>query len=490
VHTMEKSWKRPLPAEPPLVPRHAPQRLQHKSSMDHVAIVTLPNAGTSASAHAETDVHAGADEGATTDPSDAAQASSSNNGKKPMKRMTLNDAQKYEVCRYMKDEEEQSGRLTNKALVAYILERFGIKVDESTVSRLRQQSGDRLSRSLSNPGRRRNRDVAFPELERRLEEYIQAMKRKVAINDPMIVNKGKELRAELGIAEEQMKFSDGWLNKFKVRHGLKSQAVDKAPRSNGTTKRRTRSGRLSGDRSDQSGSMIALPGQGAMDLTIDSLHDDHSLDMDLGAGMDVDHSESSQSLQMARVLREQLSSHSADISANSEPVIPMDLLSNVYGNALAPIVTASPEHSRQQTSQAIAPKPTHRASHKAGHRSGGSRAPQMDSVITNSLAGLGLSTAVPAASSSQLVPGTSSTNSGDGLASSRSAARDFLSKRLADPIAAAFEPEPTVDFEEARRCVDILRIFMQQRNFSREQLGYLNDIYMDMKHKQQHQPQL
>lgn len=504
------------------------------ATMDHTeaALVSLPGAETTntntEATNANTDVEA-KDEGQTPDSSGAAEANSSSNSKKPMKRMTLNDAQKYEVCLYMKEEEDQSNRLTNKTLVGYILERFGIKVDESTVSRLRQQSESRLSRSPSNPGRRRNRDVAFPELERSLEEYVLAMKRKVAITDPMIISKGKELRVQLNIPEDQMKFSDGWLNKFKVRHGLKSQTISKTPRAtNGVSKRRTRHNRLPLDRPDQEGTMVtALPGQGApMDLVIESSlpsslhtagsnlsHDDHHLDvdMDLGAGIDVDHSEGSQSLHMDQVLRQQLSSHPADfsnrgtaeplVSSNppvDHPVVSMDLLSNVYGNALGPTTTAPPEHSRQQTPQLMTPKGT-RASHKAAARSTGSRESPLESVFTDSLAGLALATptavVAAAAAASQMVSGAGATSvdgDGTGIPNSRpvTAARASLNMRLADPIAAAFQPDPPVGFTEASECLDTLRLFMQQQHFSNEQLAHLKAIYLtlDIKRKQQEPP--
>lgn len=476
------------------------------ASMDHAegTLVSLPGAETNIDPNTDADIDHAADEGSGM--ADSSGMSQTGPSKKPMKRMTLNDAQKYEVCVYMKEEEGKASRLTNKALVTYILERFAIKVDESTVSRLRQQSTSRLSCNVSNPARKRNRDVAFPELERLLGDFVLTMKRKSVISDPMIINRGKELRSQLGIPEEQMKFSDGWLNKFKVRHGLKSQSISKTPRTNnGISKRRIKNNRLPTDRTDQAGTIVAIATQGtSLDLSIDSplqpslhstgsnlSHDDHlEVDMDLGAAID---SEGSQSLHMDQVLRQQLASHANGInntttSVVESTVIPMDLLPSVYGNTLGATSAAPPEHPRQQTPQLITSKNT-RAPHKTtGSRSGGSRTPQLN--LTESLAGLELtSTAVTAAS--QLVSGTSPSGDG-GISGSRStvpvtAARASLSMRMADPIAAAFQPEPPVDFDEASQCVDTLRVFMQQQNFSHEQLEHLKEIYLtlDMKRKQQ-----
>ncbi|KAF9911764.1 hypothetical protein EC991_002492 [Linnemannia zychae] len=191
------------------------------------------------------------------------------------KRLTLTESQKYEVCAYMRDQEEaaaaaaatsnndgshasynstqpgksNSHHLTNKAIALYIESKYHLKVNESTVSRLRAQSATRLSKGVVNPALKRHRAVMFPELENRLGEYVveqaaaaQATRGSegsserddesqepssssassvTGLTDIAILTRARELARELGIENGQLAFSDGWLFKFKARHGMK-----------------------------------------------------------------------------------------------------------------------------------------------------------------------------------------------------------------------------------------------------------------------------
>ncbi|KAG0265489.1 hypothetical protein BGZ95_003303 [Linnemannia exigua] len=226
------------------------------------------------------------------------------------KRLTLTESQKYEVCAYMREQElaaaaaaaatdasasqnehpsststptstskgSNAHHLTNKDIAKYILMRYQLKVNESTVSRLRAQSADRLSKGVVNPALKRHRAVLFPELEARLRDYVveqaaaqaaaaaaavlegaakngsrssgdsvgegreRGLERDVALaglmrqaserpegsgvsgsglSDIAILTRARELARELKIEHGQLAFSDGWLFKFKARHGMR-----------------------------------------------------------------------------------------------------------------------------------------------------------------------------------------------------------------------------------------------------------------------------
>ncbi|KAG0363452.1 hypothetical protein BGX24_004887, partial [Mortierella sp. AD032] len=66
------------------------------------------------------------------------------------------------------------------------------------------------------------------------------------------------------------------------------------------------------------------------------------------------------------------------------------------------------------------------------------------------------------------------------------ASRAALSLSIQDPIAAAFQPEPPIDFTEAAQCVYTLRLFMHQQKFSQNQIDQLHAIYLtlDVKRKE------
>ncbi|KAF9153910.1 hypothetical protein BG015_002336 [Linnemannia schmuckeri] len=164
----------------------------------------------------------------STDPIDSTDpdAKTTEKGKGPTKRATLTESQKYEVCAYMHDQfTTHATHLTNKAVVQYIESRYGLKVNESTVSRLRAQSSTRLAQGVTNPALKRHRAVMFPQLEARLAEFVKRFGQQQQghlLTDPVIMAKAKELGRELGIEQEALRFSDGWLFKFKVRHGMKA----------------------------------------------------------------------------------------------------------------------------------------------------------------------------------------------------------------------------------------------------------------------------
>lgn len=153
---------------------------------------------------------------------DNEQTQNAGPSKKALTRTAMTDAQKYEVCIYMAEHEQKAGRVPNRVFVAHVLQKYNIKVDVSTISRLRQQATARMSNGvLPNPSAKRHRPVMFPELERRLAEYVGECKlNSVALTDAMVLIRARELAQEMQIPKEQLGFSDGWLQKFKIRHGV------------------------------------------------------------------------------------------------------------------------------------------------------------------------------------------------------------------------------------------------------------------------------
>lgn len=153
---------------------------------------------------------------------DNGQTPNAGPGKKALTRTAMTDAQKYEVCIYMAEHEQKAGRVPNRVFVAHVLHKYNIKVDVSTISRLRQQATVRMSTGvLPNPSAKRHRPVMFPELERRLAEYVGECKvNNIALTDTMVLSCAREFAHEMQIPKEQLGFSDGWLQKFKIRHGV------------------------------------------------------------------------------------------------------------------------------------------------------------------------------------------------------------------------------------------------------------------------------
>jgi hypothetical protein len=84
-------------------------------------------------------------------------------------KVTLNNSQKYEFCLYAHD----NNKLARKEYVNWIEQKWGLKVNESTITRILQKSDEILNMEISNPEAKRHKSVTFPELELALKEFIK-----------------------------------------------------------------------------------------------------------------------------------------------------------------------------------------------------------------------------------------------------------------------------------------------------------------------------
>ncbi|CAB5360730.1 unnamed protein product [Rhizophagus irregularis] len=100
----------------------------------------------------------------------------------PKKNISLSDIQKYELCLYARDNKK-----TRTQYVDWVEQKWGVRVNESTITRTLQSKEKRLTTELANPEAKRHKPVAVPELELALKEF----------------------------------FSNGWLQKFKERNSIR-----------------------------------------------------------------------------------------------------------------------------------------------------------------------------------------------------------------------------------------------------------------------------
>src|SRR5437879_13589150 len=84
--------------------------------------------------------------------------------KKPV---TLTNSQKYELCLYA-----NHNKLTRRQYVDWVEQKWKVRVDESTITRILQTQNKRLSSELINPEHKRNRSVMYSELELALKEFV------------------------------------------------------------------------------------------------------------------------------------------------------------------------------------------------------------------------------------------------------------------------------------------------------------------------------
>src|SRR5947209_14741691 len=104
------------------------------------------------------------------------------------KKITLTDAQKYDFCLYARDNQQ-----TRSEHVQWIKQRWGVTVNESTITRILQTKEARLATEVISPEATRHKSVAVPELELALKEFILVYQDRTILSDALLVEKAKLL---------------------------------------------------------------------------------------------------------------------------------------------------------------------------------------------------------------------------------------------------------------------------------------------------------
>jgi hypothetical protein len=114
----------------------------------------------------------------------------------PKKKITLTDTQKYELCLYARD-----NKMTRSQYVNWIEQKWGLRVDESTITRILQTKDKRLTTEVINPDAKRHKAVFVPELEFALKEFVLTYQHKTILSDALLIEKAKSLADELEVPQ-------------------------------------------------------------------------------------------------------------------------------------------------------------------------------------------------------------------------------------------------------------------------------------------------
>lgn len=123
---------------------------------------------------------------------------------------TLTNKQRQDIVTY----KSKHPSITNVELVDWVKKEFKLDVHPSTIGRLIKNKDD----IRNNPTTKRQRTVQHPELENALLEWVLQNQERVILSDAILIEKAKTFAQMLEIPD--LKFSQGWLYKFKQRHGL------------------------------------------------------------------------------------------------------------------------------------------------------------------------------------------------------------------------------------------------------------------------------
>ncbi|CAB5387168.1 unnamed protein product [Rhizophagus irregularis] len=78
---------------------------------------------------------------------------------------------------------------------------------------------------IIHPEQKWHRPVTFPELELALKEFVLCYQHRAILSDAILIEKAKLLASGLGIPENVLQFSSGWLQGFKKRNGICQQKL-------------------------------------------------------------------------------------------------------------------------------------------------------------------------------------------------------------------------------------------------------------------------
>lgn len=177
----------------------------------------------------------------------------------------LSDLQRLEIIRRRRESvasSSSSSPSTSSSLVPLrrLAREFG--VDEKTIRRVMENADEIERRASSTSIARRahafRRPVPkFPELERRLVQWVDAQQRSAActssqrieLSPSAVIDQAKRLAQALGIGEDQFKGSWGWYDKFCKRYGLRAVcARNRLPRASSSDVDARPDGRLDASR--------------------------------------------------------------------------------------------------------------------------------------------------------------------------------------------------------------------------------------------------
>ncbi|RLN62035.1 hypothetical protein BBJ29_005129 [Phytophthora kernoviae] len=109
------------------------------------------------------------------------------------------------------------------AVTDWVREHFHVRLGRSTLYRI--QRAPESAFASGNLSRKKLRRVKFPEFEQLLLKfYKEKQDVKQDVSDDELLRKAAECRDSCGINDTDLKLSNGWLYRFKIRHQLANRS--------------------------------------------------------------------------------------------------------------------------------------------------------------------------------------------------------------------------------------------------------------------------
>lgn len=131
----------------------------------------------------------------------------------------MTDEVRIALCQYKKD----YPKVRQKVLVAWLEKEHNTKVAQSTISGTLKRSAELLHMTNNiNLSQKRQHTVKYPEMEEALAEWFHANQDRVNMSGDLLKESAKKILDRLYPVHATFEFSNGWLESFKNRHGIRS----------------------------------------------------------------------------------------------------------------------------------------------------------------------------------------------------------------------------------------------------------------------------
>lgn len=131
----------------------------------------------------------------------------------------MTDEVRIALCQYKKD----NPKVRQKVLVAWLEKEHNTKVAQSTISGTLKRSAELLHMTNNiNLSQKRQHTVKYPEMEEALAEWFHANQDRVNMSGDLLKESAKKILDRLYPVHATFEFSNGWLESFKNRHGIRS----------------------------------------------------------------------------------------------------------------------------------------------------------------------------------------------------------------------------------------------------------------------------
>ncbi len=112
------------------------------------------------------------------------------------KKVTLTDIQKYELCLYANNNKRIRSQYVN-----WIEQKWRLRVDESTITRILQIKDKRLTTEVIKSNAKHHKGIIVPELELALKEFVLTYQHRTILSDALLIEKAKLLADELQVLQ-------------------------------------------------------------------------------------------------------------------------------------------------------------------------------------------------------------------------------------------------------------------------------------------------